>query len=229
MSTILDLPEQERPRERLYHQGAEAMTSAELIAIILGSGSKQRSVLTVAQELIAHFNNLKALVDASVEELCQVAGIGTAKAIQVKAALALGMRANSQKRGQREPIEHPSHAYELIKDRLEGETRELMGVILQDTKGRVIGEEIVSIGTLSKTLVHPREVFYPAIRHKAASFILFHNHPSGDPTPSKEDFIVTKELVTVSKTMRIPMNDHLILGDGCYTSLRSLTQNFNVF
>jgi DNA repair protein RadC len=218
--SIQHLPEEERPRERLMHGGAESLSTVELIAIILGSGSKTKPVLQLAHELVTRFGGLRQLAEATLTELREIKGIGFAKAIQLKAAFNLGMRASRQVIKPKYRIEHPSHAYYLLKDELEHQKRELFVVILQDVKGYVICHEVVSIGSLSQTLVHPREVFYPAIRHKAASFIVAHNHPSGDPTPSPQDLELTKILLEASQLMNIPLHDHLIIGQQSYISLR---------
>jgi DNA repair protein RadC len=218
--SILCLPQEERPRERLHRHGAEAMSTAELIAIILGSGMKGKPVLQLAHELVSKFGSLRGLAEATVAELCQVKGLGVAKAIQLKAAFSLGIRLSKQEISPRYRIESPIHAYNLIKDELETEKRELFVVILMDIKGYVIMHQVVSIGSLSQTIVHPREVFYPAIRHKAASLILGHNHPSGDPSPSQEDYEVTEALIKVGKVMSIPVQDHLIIGVGSFVSLK---------
>jgi DNA repair protein RadC len=218
--SIFHLPEEDRPRERLIRYGSESLATAELIAIILGSGTKAAPILKLAQELVARFGNLRKLAEATISELCEIKGIGPVKAIQLKAAFSLGMRASKQSISPKYKIEHPLHAYHLIKDELESEKKEIFVVILQDVKGFVICHEIVSIGSLSQTLVHPREVFYPAIRHKAASLILAHNHPSGDATPSPQDYELTKTLVEASRLIYIPIYDHLIIGYQQYTSLR---------
>lgn len=218
--SIQNLPKEERPRERLIKFGAESLSTTELIAIILGSGTKTKPVLELAQEIVTRFGSLQNLVEASLTELLEIKGIGQAKAIQLKAAFSLGMRASKQTIGAKYKIEHPSHAYYLVKEELEMEKRELFVVILQDTKGFVICHEVVAIGSLSHTLVHPREVFYPAIRHRAAHMIIAHNHPSGDPTPSKEDYELTKALVDAGRLMGIPIRDHLIIGHQRFHSLR---------
>ncbi len=218
--SIWDLPKEERPRERLYRFGAESMSTAELIAILLGHGIKGRPVLQLAHEIISHFGSLQTLSDATVAELCQIRGLGPAKAIQLKAAFNLGARLSKQVLSPKYRIEHPIHAYHLVKDDLSKEKREFFVVILLDTKGFVIAQEIVSIGTVSETLIHPREVFYPAIRHKASSLVLVHNHPSGDPTPSKEDYEITELLAKAGKMMSIQVQDHLIIGSESYISLR---------
>lgn len=218
--SIQHLPAEERPRERLMHAGAESLSTTELIAIILGSGSKSKPVLQLAHEVMSRFGGMRELAQATLAELLEIKGIGLAKAIQLKAAFNLGLRVSAQALLPKIKIAHPSHVYHLIKDELEFEKRELFVVIMQDTKGFVICHEIVSIGSLSQTLVHPREVFYPAIRHKASSIIVAHNHPSGDPTPSPQDLELTKQLVEASRLMSIPLHDHLIVGHQCYHSLR---------
>lgn len=214
------MPAEERPRERLLQHGPEAMATAELIAIILGSGMKGCSVLQLSQAIVNRFGSIQNLSEATIEELCQIKGLGQAKALQLKAAFSLGIRVSKQAPSIKYRIEHPLHAYNLVKDELEKEKRELFVVILQDIKGCVLNHQVVAIGTLSNTLVHPREVFYPAIRHSAASMILIHNHPSGDPTPSQQDFEITKKLIEVGKLMGIPVNDHIIVGEQSYVSLR---------
>lgn len=225
--SIQFLPEDDRPRERMARLGPEALSTLELIALILGSGTKDMPVLQLAQQILRKFGSLQRLCEATVQEFCQIKGVGLAKAIQIKAALSLGVRAARQSTAVKYRIEHPVHAYNLVKEELEKETRELFIVIMHDIKSCVITHEVISIGTLSNTLVHPREVFYPAIRHKAASLILAHNHPSGDPTPSKQDYDLTKRLVETSKVVGIPIYDHIILGANCYISLRQKGFSFS--
>lgn len=221
--SIQQLSKSERPRERLLQYGAEALTTAELIAILLGSGMKGLPVLQLAQMLVNRFGDVQHLSDATITELCEIRGLGPAKALQLKAAFNLGARATRVASSAKYRIENPLHAYHLIKDELEREQRELFVVILQNSKGFVICHQVVAVGTLSHALVHPREVFNPAIRHSAASMIVAHNHPSGDPTPSKQDFELTESLVKVGQLVGIPVNDHLIIGEGRYISLRQLS------
>jgi DNA repair protein RadC len=220
--TIHSLPAHDKPRERLQALGADALSSSELIAIILGSGTKGSSVLQLSQEIIAHFGSLPKLIQATVEELQQIRGLGTAKAIQLKAALTLGKRAFNTGYLSRCKIQTPEHAYRYVKDDLQHETREILLSVLLDTKGTVIAKQIISIGTLSNTLVHPREVFYFAIRHKAASLVLAHNHPSGDPTPSQADIEMTSALIKAGELLGIPLQDHLIVGARTFVSLREV-------
>lgn len=218
--SIQHLPVSERPRERLMRYGAESLSAVELIAILLGSGNKETPVLQLSQEVLSNFGSLEKLADATVEELCQVKGIGPAKAIQLRAAFNLGVRLSKQIVLPKFKIEHPVHAFNLVKDLLQSEKRELFVIILLDTRGSLIGIHTVSIGTLTFAPVHPREVFYPAIRHKAASIILTHNHPSGDLTPSKQDMELTKQLVEAGKLIGIPIKDHVIISTQGYLSLR---------
>lgn len=218
--SVKTIPLKERPRERFLELGSEAISSAELIAIILGSGTKGKSVVLLGQELISKFETLNGLAEATIAEICEVKGMGKAKAMQIKAALTLAMRLSQVNMTPKYKIDHPLKAYNLLKDILEKEKRELFVAILLDTKACLINHHIVSIGTLSRSLVHPREVFYPAIRHKAASLLIAHNHPSGDPTPSKEDISITKTLIEVGEVMGIPVKDHIIIGDNKYISLK---------
>ncbi len=220
MNSVQHLPREDRPRERLVKFGPDFLSTAELIAVILGSGTKSQPVLQLAHHIVAHFGSLDSLCNATLAELCSIKGIGLAKAIQLQAAFNLGLRASRQVIQEKVRVEHPDQAYQLVKDDLEKEKRELFIAILLDTKGYVICHEIISIGSLSQTLVHPREVFYPAIRHKAASLIGVHNHPSGDPTPSPEDYELTQVLIKAGRLVGIPINDHLIIGHQRYVSLR---------
>lgn len=225
--SIQRLPEIERPRERLVRHGAEALTAAELIAIVLGSGTKAMPVLQLSQSLIARFGSLQQLAEATVQELCQVKGIGSAKAIQLRAVFNLGLRLGKQNIGVKYKVEHPVHAYNLVKDELTGEKRELFLIVMLDAKGCVISHYTVAIGTLTQAPVHPREVFYPAIRHKAVSIILVHNHPSGDLTPSKQDYELTRTLISAGKLVGIPVNDHIIVSDKGYISMRQRGEVFS--
>lgn len=218
--SINQLPCEERPRERFHRFGPEALSTIELIAIILGSGTKTTPVLQLAHDIVAYFGGLSGLTEATLAELCQIKGVGLSKAMQIKAALNLGMRASKQIISAKYRVEHPIHAYHYIKDALEFEKREIFAVILLDIRGYAICHEIISIGTLTQTLVHPREVFYPAIRHKAASVILVHNHPSGDCTPSDQDYELTQALINVGQVLNVPVQDHLIIGAQCYSSLK---------
>lgn len=218
--TLLDLPETERPRERMLQLGADAISTSELIAILLGSGIKGLSVTQLAAQILSFFGSLEKLSQASVEELCQIKGLGKAKAIQLKAAFTLGLRASKEALPLRLKVDNPKVAYNLIRDEIENEKREHFIAIFLDTKSFLIGYEVIAIGTLSQALVHPREVFYPAIRRKAASLIIAHNHPTGDPTPSTQDLEITRQLIAAGRLMGIPVNDHIIVGKADYCSIK---------
>jgi DNA repair protein RadC len=218
--SIQNLPHEERPREKLTRLGVESLSTAELIAIILGSGTKTMPVLELAQQIVAHFGGVKNICEATVEELCQIKGLGAAKALQLKAAFGLGLKLSKQATPPKYKIDHPLHVFHLLKEEVCFEKREIFYAVLLDAKSFVISHPVISVGTLTNALVHPREVFYPAIRHKASHLILAHNHPSGDSTPSKEDIEVTKSLIEAGKLMGIPLQDHIIIGENRYTSLR---------
>jgi len=217
---LKELPQSERPRERLLMHGPSVLSSIELIALILGSGTKGKSVLVLSQELLSLFGSLYCLQEATIEDLCQVKGLGKAKAIQLKAALTLASRASRERLPPPERLNTPLKAYLWVRDLVVHEKKEVFGVILVDAKGAPIRWEVVSVGTLTQTLVHPREVFHPAVRFLAASLILVHNHPSGDPTPSAEDCRLTEQLYSVGSSMGIPVLDHLIIGKQGFVSFK---------
>lgn len=212
------LPE-ERPRERLMTKGADALSLTELLAILLTTGTQKKSVLSLAQELLTHFGSFSALLRASLEELRQIKGIGQAKALQLQAVFALARRASDIHLPDRSIIKTSLDAYNTVKGLLQEEKQEVLIVLLRDVKGRNFTWEKVAIGTLSHVLAHPREVFYPAVRHKAHSFILAHNHPSGDPNPSKADLSLTQQLVYAGQIMGISLDDHLVVGSCAFVSL----------
>ncbi len=206
-----DIPVHERPRERLVSKGPAALSSIELIAILLGSGTKKRSVLELASDLLRHFGTLETLADASLQELKVVPGIGEAKAIQLQAAFALWKR-TLVTNGERPVIDSPAKAFAHIQPDIQDEKTEVLSVMLRDARKTLVHKEIIARGTLTQVLMHPREVFCSAIRHRAHSVIVAHNHPSGDPTPSEKDVEVTSVLRTAGLVIGIPLVDHLIIG-----------------
>lgn len=220
MYFVQDLPAQDRPRERLLSLGPSALSAAELLAILLGSGTKEKSVLELSQELLVRFGSLSQLAQASTEELCSVKGIGEAKAVLLQAVFSLATKLSVKKEEARPHLLHPSSVYDLVKGEMELLNHEEFWVLLLDAKGKWIRKEVVSQGTLTESLVHPREFFHPAIRHKAARVIAVHNHPSGDPTPSSQDLSLTQALIAAGDLLGIPLSDHLIVGKGKYVSLR---------
>src|SRR3990167_1256709 len=212
---IKTLPPQERPRERLTRFGAESLSTIELLAILLGSGTQHRSVLQLSASLLSHFQSLRALSEASLQELQEVKGIGLAKAIQLQALFALMQR----KEEVAYPLlDAPTKVYASICTELEGQKTEVLLVLLRDVRRRLIHREILSKGTLNELLLHPREVFHTAIKHRAHSVIIAHNHPSGDPTPSQRDCEMTQILMAAGRVVGIPLADHLVIGKGGYVS-----------
>jgi DNA repair protein RadC len=220
MSSLKHLPREERPRERLLRDGVEALSIPELIAIILGSGTQGKSVLDLSQEIFSHFGSLERLLGATVVELMESKGIGKAKAIQLKAVFGIAAKCRKINALEKYPIKSPLHAYELAKGEIGDLKQEVLLVLLRDVRGCLIHREQVSVGTLSQVLVHPREVFYPAVRYKAHSMIIAHNHPSGDPTPSAADLELTRALIQSSRVMGIGLDDHLIVCTDQFISLR---------
>jgi DNA repair protein RadC len=220
--TVRDLPLSERPRERLVKLGTEALSVPELLALILGRGSKGESVVLTAQKLLSTFGNLKNMASASIEELTSVKGIGLAKATQLKAAFELGKRLEEHStEGEKPTIGSPDDAVKAVKNRLKAKKKEHFLVLSLDTRNHLIDIHTISIGSLDSSIVHPREVFKEAISSSAASVIFVHNHPSGDPSPSEDDIKLTKRLAEVGQLVGIEVLDHIIIGDKNYFSMKS--------
>jgi len=186
--TVHDLPLSERPRERLLKLGSEALSAPEILALILGRGIKGESVMVTSQKLLSRFGNLKGVADASVEELTQMKGIGPAKAAQIKAVLELSKRLEADASEKPKPVlKSPEDVVAEVRSKLKGKKKEHFLVLCLDTRNRLVNCKPVSIGSLDTSIVHPREAFKEAVSSSAASVIFVHNHPSGDPEPSKED------------------------------------------
>lgn len=222
--TIKDLPEGERPRERLMRLGPESLSDAELIALIIQTGSREETSVQLAQRLLTEGGRnethpLRHLVSATAHELARIRGIGPAKAAQIKAAVELGRRIGAES-GPRSVIRSPQDAAGLLMENMRFLDREHFQIILLNTKNQVLGIELVSVGSLNASIVHPREIFKIPIRRSAAAIILVHNHPSGDPTPSQEDIDVTRRLREAGKILGIDVLDHVIIGDRRYLSFR---------
>ncbi len=218
--TIKDLPQEERPREKLLKYGADRISNTELLAIILRTGTRTQSALKLAEHILARVSQLRELPLLTVEELMEIKGVGLAKGIQVKAALELGSRIASSFRQDSLTITSPKDVADMLMEQMRFYQKEYFKVLLLNTKNQVIASEIVSIGSLNTSIVHPREIFNIAIKRGCASIILAHNHPSGDPTPSKEDMEVTSRLVEAGEIIGIKVLDHLIIGEGRYYSFR---------
>ena len=220
---IKELPPSERPRERLHQLGAPALSAIELLAIVLGNGCSGRSALDLAQELLArHGGSLRKMAAAPVASLMSVAGIGAARATVLQAALELGRRLGIEERAAGVAIRSPRDVASVFAPRLEDLPVEEFHVAVLDTQNRMERDITVTKGILNSSLVHPREVFREAIAERAAAIVLVHNHPSGDPTPSADDRVVTEQLVAAGRLLDIPVHDHVIIGRGRYVSFAEL-------
>jgi DNA repair protein RadC len=219
---VRDLPAAERPRERLIRLGPEALSEQELLACILGRGVRQESVLISAQRLLARFGSLRGLAEASVEQMNALHGIGPAKAVQLKAAVELARRVALGAEGRPRVVDTPEAAGALVRPHLVDKRKEHFVALLLDNRHRLIRLAPIAIGSLSATLVHPREVFKEAIAASAAAILVAHNHPSGDPEPSEHDLEVTARLRAAGELLGIEVVDHLIVAGGGTVSLRAL-------
>jgi DNA repair protein RadC len=221
--TIKDLPIEQRPRERLYRYGAQALSDTELLAVLIRTGTRKESALVLAQRILKGDegkSGLAFVIDSSMEELSKIKGIGIAKAGQIKAAVELGRRISSYNKRQHVTITSPLDVKALLMEEMRFLEKEHFKTILLNTKNHVVSVENISIGSLNASIVHPREVFKPAIRRSSASILLVHNHPSGDPTPSKEDIEVTERLVEAGKILGISVLDHIVIGDNTIFSFK---------
>ncbi len=211
LTNIRELPPSERPRERLLNQGANALKTAELLAILLRTGTQERPVMELAEFLLKHFGSLEALSRASVGELAKVKGVGQAKAIGLKAAFALAARL-ARSAAEARPIGSSSDIALLLGEEMRLLDYESVRVVCLNTKHMVLAVEEVSRGTLNESIVHPREVFRPALARQAYAIILAHNHPSGNPKPSSADLQITRQMKQAGNTLQIELLDHIILG-----------------
>ena len=218
--TIKELPEEERPRERLTRHGAAVLSNAELLAILIRTGTRDESAISLAYRILKQDQGLRYLVDSKVEQLACIKGIGQAKAAQIKAALELGKRLSTFELGVGKPIKCPQDVANLLMEEMRYLKKEHMKLVLLNIKCNLISVEEISIGSLNASIVHPREVFNPAIRKSSASIIMIHNHPSGDPTPSSEDTAITARINEAGKLIGIELVDHIIIGDGKYISMK---------
>jgi DNA repair protein RadC len=227
---IADLPSSERPRERLIAQGTKSLTTAELLAILLGTGQGAGKLSAVGlgqfllQKLGEHQRDpLTVMRDVSIHELTQIPGIGEAKACTILAAIELGKRVLASAPTERTVVDDPAVAAAVLSTELMWQAQERFAILLLDVKHRLLGKRIISIGTATETLAHPREIFREIIRQGGVRAVVAHNHPSGTVEPSPEDIALTRQLLQGGQLLGIPLLDHLILGDGNYTSLRQTT------
>jgi len=217
---IRDLPTEERPRERLEKYGADALATAELLAILIRTGTPQESAVGLAERLLSEFGSLRAVAMASVSELSGVRGIGRVKAIQIAAAVELGRRLAAFSEEDRPRIRGPADVARLLMPELRDAPQEEFRVLLLNTQNEVLRTHTITVGLLNESPVHPRELFRAAVRNNAHAVIAVHNHPSGDPTPSKQDIAVTRRLRQAGELMGIELLDHIVLGDGRWVSLK---------
>ncbi|PWU17054.1 MAG: hypothetical protein C5B48_16475 [Candidatus Rokuibacteriota bacterium] len=218
-SQIREWPAEDRPRERLYHKGAEALADAELLAIELGTGVPGQTAVDVAREMLAQYGSLSALSGLGVAELAGIRGVGRVKAVRLAAAFEITRRLRSRNGCARAVLSSPEQVFARYGPLMEDLKKEVFRIALLDAQNGLLRDVVVSEGTLSASLVHPREVFKPAILESAASIILLHNHPSGDPTPSREDLRLTRQLVECSKLLDLRIHDHVIVGRERFISL----------
>lgn len=212
----------EKPREKLLHEGVRYLSNAEILAILLRTGTRTESALDLAGEILSlDESGIRFLADCAPEELRTIRGLGDAKICSILAAVELGRRIASSRVCRRERIKSPEEIASLYMERMRYYKKEHFLCLLFSNRGDLIEETEVSIGDVGTTLAGPREVFAAAIRRNASSVCFLHNHPGGDPTPSEADRQTTKELVDAGRLLRIPVMDHVIIGDGVYVSMRS--------
>lgn len=220
---IKDLPKSERPYEKLLDKGAEALSDAELLAVIIKSGTHNLQSIEVAQRVLKlnkYESGLAGLYNLSIEQFREVKGIGEIKAIQIMAVLEFSKRLAKQQAIKEFQITSPASLANIYMEDMRYFRQEHFKVVYLDTKNNIMGDRDVTIGTINTSLVHPREVFSDAIKCSAASIIVLHNHPSGDPSPSQEDIQVTKRLAQAGEILGIGLLDHIIIGDGKYFSFK---------
>lgn len=217
---IREMPLEERPRERFLKYPVETISNHELIAIILRTGSRQESVIELSKRVLYKYENLKELSNTTIRDLMTIRGIGSSKAIELLAAFELGKRTIKESFPSQIKLHSPESIYLYLKDSLEMKTQEHFIALYLNTKGELVKKETLFIGSLNSSLIHPRELFKHAVLNSAASIIISHNHPSGDPTPSKQDIEITKLLHKNSIMMDIELLDHIIIGRDRYYSFK---------
>lgn len=217
---IRDFPQDERPRERFIKNGPQSLSNHELLAILLRTGTKEESVLQLSNRLLTNFEGLRLLKAATLEEIIEIKGIGQAKAIQILAAVEIGRRIANLNYTERYVIRSPEDGANYVMNDMRFLSQEHFVCLYLNTKNQVLHKQTIFIGSLNASIVHPREVFREALKRSAASIICLHNHPSGDPAPSREDIEVTKRLVECGKMLGIELLDHLIIGENKFVSLK---------
>jgi DNA repair protein RadC len=217
---LRDVPNEERPRERMQQFGANALSNAELLAVLLRTGTVAESAVRLAQRLLKQSGGIRSLADMSTNDLTSIKGIGSAKALQIQAGIELGRRLARSSLGETITIRSPADVANYMMEDLRYLQKEHFVCLFLNTKNHVIAQETLSMGSLNSSIVHPREVFRAAIKRGSASIICLHNHPSGDPTPSPEDISMTARLVEAGEIIGIDVLDHVIIGDQRFVSLK---------
>ena len=217
---IKDIIKEERPRETLLKKGETYLSDSELLAILINNGTRDKSAITLAREIIETSDGIRNLSNITVEELSKIKGIGLAKACRIISALELGRRVSVASEMQKFKISSPQDIGNVYMEELRYKKKEIFRVVLLNTKNVIIGSKDISEGSLNASIVHPREVFLEAIKKSANKMILMHNHPSGDPTPSSEDINITKRLISAGQIVGIEILDHVIIGDGSFYSFK---------
>ncbi|WP_127588023.1 RadC family protein [Paenibacillus koleovorans] len=218
--TLREIPHEDRPRERMLQHGGSVLSNAELLAILLRTGTVAESAVDLAGRLLVQAGGLRQLVDLSTEQLTEIKGIGEAKALQIQAGIELGRRLARTVQPEMRTIRSPKDVYGLLGEELRYLQKEHFVCLFLNTKNQVVGQETLSIGSLNASIVHPREVFLAAVKRSSASLICAHNHPSGDPTPSPEDIQISKRLAEAGQLLGIELLDHIIIGDRSHVSLK---------
>lgn len=217
-SKITEWPKEERPREKLIKYGAASLSDAELIAILLRTGAGKITAVDLAKTLIREFRTLNHLSSRTLKELEGYKGLGEVKSVTLQAAFELGRRSATAKGDSRVKISSPEDVVKIFSSRFRDLKQEMFQVLLLDSANHLLDEKVITVGILNSSLVHPREVFQPAILEPAASIILLHNHPSGNPEPSPDDLQITRQIVEAGKILGIPVHDHIILAIDKYCS-----------
>ncbi len=218
---IKELPKDERPREKLLKYGVDSLSNSELLAILIRTGTREMSALDLSNKLLAlDHDGISFFASSSLEELRRLKGIGDAKACQIMAAIELGKRIATKPKSKRINISSPIEVANLFLEEMRYYKKEFFKILLLNTKNEIIMIEEISVGNLNSAIVHPREVFSVAVRKSASAIILVHNHPSGNPDPSREDIELTKRLIAAGEIIGIEVLDHLIIGDGVFISFK---------
>ena len=227
--TIKDWPDQDKPRERLFREGPSALSDAELLAIVLGTGSSTETALEVARRVLyssesQYGSSFGFLLESSKEEIERIQGIGPAKAARLLACAEIGKRLlNGAERSEKPfTVRRGKEVFEYLRGSALGLDREHFSILLLNSRNQVMGREVVSVGSLDASIVHPREIFKNPIKRSAASIVLVHNHPSGDPTPSDDDLEVTKRIVEAGRLLGIHVLDHVVIARSSFVSMREI-------